>query len=71
MKNLTLHNLESVDEIISPDQFIEMSLQSPTTNFFTDFKQYKALVIDANTLATDALKLMQKTHVQMKIVVSE
>ncbi|MEM5528607.1 CBS domain-containing protein [Gammaproteobacteria bacterium AS21] len=71
MKKLALHNLELVDEIISPDQFIEMTLLSPATDFFTDFKLHKALVIDADTLATDALKLMQKTHVQMEIVVSE
>jgi len=70
MKKLALYNLESVDDVISPDQFIELSLSSLATYFFTDFKKHKALVLEENTLAKDALMLMQKSHVRMKIIVS-
>ena len=70
MKKLALYNLELVDDVVSPEQFVDMSLSSLATYFFTDFKKHKPLVIEANTLAKDALTLMQKSHVRMKIVIS-
>lgn len=70
MKNLQLLNLESVDNVVSPELFEESTLDSPTESIFTDFKKVKAFIIDGDTLAEDALKLMRKAHVRMKIVVS-
>jgi CBS domain containing-hemolysin-like protein len=71
MKNLHLFDLDLIDSIISPEHFEKTSLGSPAIKIFTDFKQHKALVIDEDTLAIDALKLMIKAHVQMKIVMSK
>lgn len=71
MKKLHLVNLTATDNIISPEQFEEINLQSPAVKIFTDFKVHKALMIDGDTMAVTALQLMLKTHVRMNIVVSE
>lgn len=70
MKSLSLFNLEQIDHIVSPDNFIQTTLNSMATEVFTDFKDHQALVIKSNTPAADALNLMIQEHVQMKIVVS-
>ena len=44
---------------------------SPATDIFTDFKKHKALIIEDEIPAVDALELMAKTHVRMKIVMSK
>lgn len=71
MKKLHLVNLDATDNIVSPEQFDEISLQSPAVKIFTDFKVHKAIMIDGDTMAVTALELMLKTHVRMNIVISE
>ncbi|GLX77297.1 hypothetical protein tinsulaeT_06370 [Thalassotalea insulae] len=70
MKNLHLFNLEQIDQVVSPEYFEQTTLASPADKIFTDFKAHQPLVIDGDTLAQDALTMMRKSHVQMKIVVS-
>lgn len=71
MKKLKLVNLAATDNIISPEQFEEINLDSPAVEIFTDFKIHKALMIDGETMAITALQLMLKMHVRMNIVVAE
>ena len=71
MKNLHLFDLDFIDNIISPEEFNQTSLVSPATDVFTDFKSHKPLMIEGGTTASDALKLMAKAHVKMKIVGSK
>tara|TARA_R110000787_G_scaffold93570_2_gene195871 strand:+ start:1373 stop:1948 length:576 start_codon:yes stop_codon:yes gene_type:complete len=71
MKKLHLVNLTATDNIVTPELFEEINLQSPAVKIFTDFKDHKALMIEGDTLAVTALQLMLKTHVRMNIVVSE
>ncbi|WP_206484399.1 CBS domain-containing protein [Thalassotalea sp. G2M2-11] len=70
MKNLQLFDLDLVDNVVSPELFEHTELDSPATKVFTDFKMHQPLVIEGDTLASDALLLMKKSHVKMKIVVS-
>ena len=70
MKKLSLLNLEQTNKIATPEQLHQIDLNSPAINIFTDFHQVKPLVIDAHTLALDAINLMMKEHVHMKIVVT-
>lgn len=70
MKNLQLFELDSIDNIITPEDFKLTTLESPAINIFTDFKEHKALIIEGETKAVDAINLMAKAHVQMKIVVN-
>lgn len=71
MKDLSLYNLESIDNITYPEHYQQITIDSPASHIFTDFKYTNPLIIDVDTLASDALKLMIKAHVQMKIVVSD
>lgn len=71
MKKLHLFNLDLIDHIVSPEHFEKTTLASSAKAVFTDFKQHEALVIEGDTLATDVLNLMIKSHVKMKIVVSK
>lgn len=71
MKNLKLTTVETVDHIVKPDDFEAITLDSPATKIFTDFKEFSPLVIDESTKATDALHMMLKAHVHLKIVISE
>lgn len=70
MKNLKLVTLDTIDHIVTPSYFNKTSLDSPATEVFTDFKLFKPLMIEANTKAVDALHLMLKAHVHLKIVMA-
>jgi predicted transcriptional regulator len=70
MKTLSLLDLEKIDNIATPEQIQEVHINSPAISIFTDFHQNKPLMIDAATLAVDAINLMLKEHVHMKIVVT-
>ncbi|GAA6203569.1 MULTISPECIES: CBS domain-containing protein [Thalassotalea] len=70
MKKLPLVNLTAVDNILSPNYNENINLSSSAMSVFTDFKYQKAQVIEADTTATQALQLMQKSHVRMKVAIS-
>jgi predicted transcriptional regulator len=71
MKTLKLSKLESIDHIVTPDDFQEITLESPALCIFTDFKKVRPLVIDSTTKATDAQLIMEKSHVNLKLVLSK
>jgi len=71
MKNIHLVSLESNAHLVQPEEFNEITLDSSVRNIFTDFKKHQPLVIDADTLACDALFLMQKSHVHLQLVVDD
>jgi DeoR family transcriptional regulator, catabolite repression regulator len=70
MKKLPLVNLTAVDNILSPEHDENISLSSSAMSVFTDFKYQKAPVIEADTSATQALQLMQKSHIRMNVAIS-
>lgn len=71
MKNIALHDVEQVDELVWLDTYQGISLNSPALSIMTDFKKQKPLIIDADTLASEAEKMMLKAHVRLKIVVNQ
>jgi CBS domain-containing protein len=71
MKTLRLYSLESIDHIVSPTDFDQLSLRSPALDVFTDFKNFKPLIIDEDTKAVDAHILMERAHVALKIVIDK
>jgi len=71
MKTLKLFKIETIDHIITPEDFKETTIDSPALSIFTDFKYHRALVIEASTKAVEAQLLMQKAHVNLKLVLSE
>lgn len=71
MKNIALHDVEQVDELVWLDTYQDINLNSPALSIFTDFKKHKPFIIEADTLASEAEKLMLKAHVRLKIVVNK
>lgn len=71
MKNIHLVSLESNAHLVHPDEFNEITLDSTVRNIFTDFKKHQPLVIEADTLACDALFLMQTANVHPQLVVDK
>ncbi len=71
MKNLHLVSLDNRAHLIQPEEFDELTLASSVSTIFTDFKQHKPLVIDEDTLAFDAMYLMEKAHVHLQLVVDK
>lgn len=71
MKKLTLVNIDNIDRMVKPDDFEQITLNSPASMIFNDFKQYNPQIIQANTKAVDALNLMMKTHAHIRVVVSD
>lgn len=71
MKKLALYPVDIMDELTSPEAHEEISVLSSALNIFTDFKKVAPLVIESNTPAVDVEKLMQKSHVRLKLVINE
>jgi CBS domain containing-hemolysin-like protein len=69
MHAITLFPVDSVAHMVQPDEFHELDINSPATDFFTDFKNHRPLTIEGSTLAADVEMLMRKTHVRMNLVV--
>jgi CBS domain containing-hemolysin-like protein len=69
MKNLTLYNTESIDELVWPNDQLSVSKNTPALNILTDFRQNLPRVIGANVKAVDVEAMMKLAHVKMKLVV--
>ena len=69
MKNMNLITLNSIDHLVHPEEFDEISLDSPAVAVFTDFKEHKPLEIESDIPAVQAEYLMRKAHVRLKLVV--
>ncbi|MEN9465710.1 MAG: hypothetical protein RL217_1891 [Pseudomonadota bacterium] len=71
MSKLTLYPVANTAELVYPEQAPRYSLESPATQFFTDFYLVEPLVIDASISAIKARETMIRTHVRLKLVVDE
>jgi CBS domain containing-hemolysin-like protein len=69
MKNLTLYNTESIDELVWPDENLSISKNTPALSIVTDFRYNLPRVIGANVRAIDVEEMMKRAHVKMKLVV--
>ncbi|MEQ8515365.1 MAG: CBS domain-containing protein [Chromatocurvus sp.] len=69
MKHLSLYPTVEVDELDYPEEVESLSLSSPALKFFTDFHHVAPMVIQSDTPAVEAYRLMRLSHVRMKFVV--
>lgn len=69
MHTIKLFPVNSVAHMVQPDDFSELTIHSPATEFFTDFKKHRPLTIEGSTPAVDVEMLMRKAHVRLKLVV--
>ena len=71
MKYLSLINLSPNDHLICPDEFLDITWDSPAIKVMTDFRKERPHIIDANTAAIDAQSFMANIHVNVLLVVDE
>ena len=71
MKTLTMMTLDTTDHLVHPEEFNEVTLNSPALTIFTDFKKHQPIVIEGDTPAIQAEFLMRKAHVRLKLVVDK
>ncbi len=71
MKKINLMSLDNIEHLVQPEDFNEITSNSPAVTIFTDFKQHLPLVIDADTPAMQADYMMKKAHVRLKLVVDD
>ncbi len=69
MKKLTLYPVSSIDQLAQPEAPVQLTLDSPALEFFTDFSHSQPLVIHDSASAVEAREMMIKTHVRLKLVV--
>lgn len=69
MKQLTLYSLDAQDHLVQPDDFISPELNTPALTWLTDFKQHQPTLLEADTLATDAVMMLEREHSHLKLVV--
>ncbi|MCB1583352.1 MAG: CBS domain-containing protein [Xanthomonadales bacterium] len=71
MKHLTLYSLGEISQVASPAFEPNMDLTAPATSVFTDFSIYHPFDLSHETLARQAIYLMQVAHVRLKFVVDD
>jgi len=69
MRHLVLNEMSDVSDLIWPEEKKDISISSPATTFFTDFKLTQPLVVESTISADMARLLMLKSHVKLKLVV--
>ncbi|WP_269620657.1 CBS domain-containing protein [Zhongshania sp. BJYM1] len=71
MRHFELYEADQVDQLVRPENFQEISGDSPATVVFTDFKVFEPLVIESSSSAVDAETMMRRSHVRLKLVIDE
>lgn len=69
MHAIKLFHVDNVAHMVQPEEFNDLDIHSPATEFFTDFKKHRPVTIEGSTPAIDVEMLMRKAHVKMKLVV--
>ncbi|KTD23880.1 CBS domain [Legionella lansingensis] len=68
---LTTYEVDEIDYIATPEACREITLDSQALDIFTDFQKTEPLVIDESLDVVTAEDLMKKTHVRLKLVMSD
>lgn len=68
MKKLTLTPLHDADKLVFPEEFDELSLDSPALHFVTDFKQHHPSILTASVSAMNAAQVLRTGHLNAVLV---
>jgi len=71
MKNLSLHNVASVNHLTWPQAPQDVTIESPALMVVTDFSQHVPLVVNHQMRAVEAEAAMRRQHVRLKFVVDD
>lgn len=69
MKNLTLYPVDTGDHLVRPDEFDDITLESPALALLTDFKSHRPHVVETHTFAAEAAERMLCENIYLKLVV--
>lgn len=69
MTALILHDVETADHLVSPEEFADVGPYSPAMALFTDFRRHEPLVIEGSMCAADAASFMRQSHTRLRLVV--
>lgn len=68
-KQLAVHSLEKVDSFFTAVDAPEKCTDSPAMNVVTDFHFTRPSVLEADVCIDEAIRMMVKAHVHMKLIV--
>ena len=71
MSKLRLYSLEKSDRLATPLDYEKLTASASALSTFSDFKEFRPLVIEEGTKAIDALTFLEKAHVEFKIVIGQ
>lgn len=66
LKTLSLADISTIER---PADNEHLNLESPACEVFTDFNQHIPLMLEQSTSVNDAIDLMKRTHVKLKLVI--
>jgi CBS domain containing-hemolysin-like protein len=66
LKTLSLADISTIER---PTDNEHLNLNSPAYEVFTDFNQHIPLMLEQSTSVNDAIALMKRTHVKLKLVI--
>lgn len=69
MATLKLMDTDAINHLVQPEEFNDVDLDSSALTISTDFKNYHPSIIESSTPAVEAELLMQKSHLQLALVV--
>lgn len=67
---LKTYEISAVDHLITPEDNLDITLDSPALDIFTDFKKVAPQVIEQSMDVVAAEDLMKKNHVRLKLVLN-
>ncbi|MFC6633308.1 CBS domain-containing protein [Microbulbifer taiwanensis] len=68
MKNLNVLQLQDFDKLVFPEEFRELTLDSPALSFVSDFKSHYPALLTPSVLAVNAAQVMQAGHLSAVLV---
>ncbi len=69
MKPLELKPIGTIDHLVRPEEFSDITWESSALEVFTDFRYHVPLVIDHSIPALQAVFRMRKAHVNLMLVI--
>jgi CBS domain containing-hemolysin-like protein len=69
MKNLTIYSVDEIDHLVCPDEFDDVTRESPASTILTDFKRHRPHVVEAHLSAVEAADQMLQENINLKLVV--
>ncbi|WP_323846617.1 CBS domain-containing protein [Microbulbifer magnicolonia] len=68
MKDLNFLQLHEIDKLVFPEEFCELTPDSPALSFVTDFKDHHPALLTPSVSAADAAQVMHAGHLSAVLV---